>query len=130
LTNNNALSQAIGTTTWVWRPKQAQEPKPKEPPTTKKIMQVWKVKHAISTKTPYIVEATSNIKEQSKPYKMCLQALDLQLKLFGRTSVLLPRTRWLDFVQKQQGYKKLEAIPYSLMKSPTKVCAQDLNIYA
>ena len=42
---------------------------------------------------------TQELQEQ-KPKKMCLQALDIQIKLFGYTSVLLLRRSWLEFIQK------------------------------
>ena len=38
---------------------------------------------------------------------MCFQALELQLKLFGATSVLLPTHIWYEYVHEQQGYSKL-----------------------
>ena len=38
---------------------------------------------------------------------MCFQALELQLKLFGATLVLLLTHTWYAYVREQQGYSKL-----------------------
>ena len=38
---------------------------------------------------------------------MCFRALDLQVKLFGSTLVLLPTNNWYEYVRKQQGYSTL-----------------------
>ena len=38
---------------------------------------------------------------------MCFRALDIQVKLFGFTLVLLPPNNWYEYVRKQQGYSKL-----------------------
>ena len=38
---------------------------------------------------------------------MCFWDLDLQVKLFGLTSMVLPPNNWYEYVRKQQGYSKL-----------------------
>ena len=38
---------------------------------------------------------------------MCFWALNLQVKLFGSTLVLLPTNNWYEYVRKQQGYSTL-----------------------
>ena len=48
---------------------------------------------------PPKVESSPTLEDQ-KPKKMCLRALDIQIKLFGYTSILLPRKNWLEFVWK------------------------------
>ena len=40
-----------------------------------------------------------------------LKALQLQIKLFGLSSVLLSKQSWLRFVQRQQGYRTLADRP-------------------
>ena len=72
------------------------EPKPK--PT--KTIKAWKPKVQQMKEQPYMIEALLALKEQSKPKKIYLQALNLQIKLFHYTSILLPRKSWLEFVWK------------------------------
>ena len=70
----------------VWRPKKIDEvvSKPKQT----KTIQVWKPKAEQLQKDPHRVESLLAPQEQ-KPKERCLQALDIQIKLFGYTSVLL-----------------------------------------
>ena len=77
------------------RPKKIDEvvSKPKQT----KTLQVWKPK-ADQILKPHRIEASPALQEQ-KPKKMCLRALDIQIKLFGHTSILLPIKGWLKFVQ-------------------------------
>ena len=63
-----------------------------------------------------MVEALSLALQEQKPKKMCLQAMDIQIKLFDHTSIFILRKSWLEFVQKQQGYRKLLALPCSLKR--------------
>ena len=56
---------------------------------------------------------------------MCFQALDLELKLFGLTSVLWPRCNWLELVRQQQGYTKLASTNWQFRIEQQKKTMQD-----
>ena len=111
----------IRRTTTHWVPQQKSKPQ-----------QTWKVKSSLlpSSVTPIVpkkqqtrkwlpknpqvskpsqlsTKTTSNQMFTSGLKSMCFRALDLQLKLFGSSSVLLPRHTWYEFVHQQQGYSKL-----------------------
>ena len=60
------------------------------PPTTKPN-QVWRPKNAPTQAKPQVVKASSSAKELGTPCKKFLRALELQVKLFGHTSILLPQ---------------------------------------
>ena len=56
-----------------------------------------------------ISEKTQTMKVYGKinPVMMKVQALQLQVKLFGLTSMLLQNQNWLSYVHQQQGYTLL-----------------------
>ena len=75
---------------------------------------VWQPKAKAASKSSQQVHPAkqSDYEEvQRTKERICLRALDLQLKLFGFSSVLLPSKKWLEMVRTQQGYLKLASVP-------------------
>ena len=75
---------------------------------------VWQPKEKATSKSSQQVHPTKQSKDKDVPRtdkRICFRALDLQLKLFGFSSVLLPSKKWLEMVQTQQGYVRLASIP-------------------
>ena len=60
------------------------------------------------------------------PTPLCFKALDLQLKLFGLTSILWPKCSWLKLVvHQQQGYTKLASANWQFRMEQQKKTMQD-----
>ena len=56
--------------------------------------------------------ANTQVSHTLKQLQMCLRAFELQKKLFGVSSVLIPQQSWKEFVRKQQGYKPFPHVPF------------------
>ena len=61
----------------------------------------------------------------TRPKPLRFKALDLQLKLFGPTSVLCPRCSWIELVRQQQGYTKLASTGWQFRTEQQKKTMQD-----
>ena len=102
---------------WVWKPRQpATSQKPQQQVKTHKMIcqkrqqvQVSDGKPLSSTNPP------TNLQTQGLS-EINLKALQLQIKLFGLSSVLLSKQSWLRFVRRQQGYRTLADRPLIQVK--------------
>ena len=98
---------------WVWKPKQIEKkvnPQPQvNPIPIKTIWQQKQVKESKEKPLSLPTSPTSPSKQVDKTIK--LQALNLQIKLFALSSVLLSKQSWLKFVRRQQGYRTLADRP-------------------
>ena len=61
----------------------------------------------------------------TRPKPLRFKALDLQLKLFGPTSVLRPRCSWIELVRQQQGYTKLASTDWQFKTEQQMKTMQD-----
>ena len=86
-------SSKISIQKMIWRPKQAK-------------VQSTKGSQPISSEYPQQKQHLMPISQQSIQQR----ALQLQIKLFGLTSVLLRKRDWLTFVRRNQGYKPISAV--------------------
>ena len=82
-----------------------------------KQKQVWKQKITKQDKLEDAVNLT-----QAKQPSIKQRALQIQIKLFGMTSVLLKTKNWLSFVRQHQGYKILPGQPHFKSTSKPSGC--------
>ena len=98
----------------VWKRKQSKSRPSREKDVNDKSRMIWRPKQKESSKpTTQVHQAqTSEVHKEDKRNantRMKFRALDLQLKLFGFSSVLLLNQTWLELVRTQQGYVRLPA---------------------
>ena len=96
---------------WVWKPKQI-ENKVNPQPQVNPIKMIWQKKQVHESKEKSLSLPTSPTSPSNQGASTIkLQALQLQIKLFGLLSVLLSKKSWLRFVRRQQGYRTLADRP-------------------
>ena len=82
-------------------------------PQMKTNKMIWQKKHQVqvSNGKPFSsIDPPTNLQTQDLS-AIKLKALQLQIKLFRLSSVLLSKQSWLRFVQRQQGYRTLADRP-------------------